>query len=138
MNFSVEWRLLAANSVWPALSLQRDSHVDIENEHEIGLKTVESSFVDAPHPLDAEATPCPLVSERRVITPVRDHPDVGFQCRSYDLGRQLGALCGKEHGLRPWGHVRAMKQQSSDFLAERGTPRLSHHDRPMSKLLEAP
>jgi hypothetical protein len=56
MNFSVEWRLLAANSVWPALSLQRNIHVDIENENEIGLKTVESGFVDVPHPLDAEAT----------------------------------------------------------------------------------
>ncbi len=110
------------------LTGEANLRIDVEDDHQVGDDTVEDRFVEPPDSLDSEPTPTALVSERRVVGAVGDHPHAIGERRGDDLRSELGTRRSEEGGLCPRRNVACVQHEATQLLAEFGSSRLPDRD----------
>lgn len=111
-------------------SAQSDPDREVEQEAQVGLQALGRETLHRPKILPVEAASGALVGERRIDEAIADDDRTRLDRGSQDAADMFGTVGRVEQGFGFWedSTARRVQNQTPDFLAERGPPRLARDD----------
>lgn len=127
---------LATDPILTVLTGQGVLGLNIEHEHVIRHRSVETELVDLSHFFLSEPSSPPLICNRGVVRTIAHYPGIRIESRHHDLASKLRTLSGKEEHLGPVVERVGVQKQFPNRLTHRCSPRLADDDHVLAKALE--